>query len=203
MELTTPQIYALSVIAACVAVLIGITYCAGLKTGRQAADGLIRHQEKLNDRNRTALAKRTTDLVETNRLLDSREAALAKLRQCLREEQSDHDKLITQLREALNREIANRLTHDDWLTLKLATKQLGVTAHQFAKSGSSKTNQAALAQARINDMANRVKEALDEPQALGAPTPQPHVVLPAKQASMHSTWERVDAAQPATVAMCM
>ncbi|MEK8080733.1 hypothetical protein [Pseudomonas sp. XK-1] len=202
MELTTPQIYALFAIAAAIAVLIGITYCAGLKTGRKSADDLIGKLEKINAATSNSLAKRTADLVETNRLLDSREAALTKLRQCLREEQADHDTVANQLRATLQHEIANRLTHDDWLTLKLAAKQLGVTAHQFAKSGSSRINQAGLAQARINDMANRVKEALDEPLALCEPTPQLHAVLPAEQASKDSTWERTDAAQPA-IAMCM
>ena len=162
MELTTPQIYALFAILACLAVLIGITYCAGLRTGRHAADRLILKLEKINGATSNSLAKRTADLIETNRKLDAREAALSKLRQCLREEQCDHDNVTKQLREDLNREVANRLTHDDWLMLKLAAKQLGIVAGQFTKSGSSKTNQAALAQDRILEIADRVKEALDE-----------------------------------------
>lgn len=162
MELTTLQIYALFAILACLAVLVGITYCAGLRTGSRAADRLIRKLEKINGATSNSLAKRTADLIETNRKLDARETALSKLRQCLREEQCDHDNVTKQLREDLNREIANRLTLDDWLMLKLAAKQLGIFSHQFTKSGSSKTNQAALAQSRIHDIASRVKEALDE-----------------------------------------
>lgn len=162
MELTTPQIYALFAIAAAIAVLIGISYCAGLRTGSRAADRLIHKLEKINGATSNSLAKRTADLIETNRKLDAREGALSKLRQCLREEQCDHDNVTKQLREDLNHEVANRLTHDDWLMLKLAAKQLGIVSGQFTKSGSSKTNQAALAQSRINDIASRIKEALDE-----------------------------------------
>ncbi|WP_079201139.1 hypothetical protein [Pseudomonas sp. CC6-YY-74] len=169
MALTTPQLYALFAIAACVAMLIGITYCTGLRTGRRAADRLIHKLEKINSATSNSLAKRTADLIETNRKLDAREAALSKLRQCLREEQCDHDNVTKQLREDLNREVANRLTHDDWLMLKLAAKQLGIVAEQFTKSGSNKTNQAELAQTRIHDIADRVKEALDEVPLLLSP----------------------------------
>jgi len=169
MELTTPQIYALFAIAVSIIVLIGITYCAGLRTGSRTADQLIRKLEKINGATSNSLAKRTADLIETNRKLDAREAALSKLRQCLREEQCDHDTVTKQLQVDLNRETANRLTHDDWLMLKLAAKQLGIVAGQFTKSGSNKTNQAALAQARITDIASRVKEALDEPPRLCNP----------------------------------
>ena len=94
---------------------------------------------------------------------------MSKLRQCLGEEQADHDKLTKHLQQALAREVANRLTHDDWLMLKLAAKQLGIVAGQFTKSGSNKTNQAALAQSRIHDIADRVKEALDEAPLLLSP----------------------------------
>ena len=167
MELTTQQIYALFAIATAVAMLIGITYCAGMRTGRKSADYLTGKLEKINAATSKTLAKRTADLIESNRLLDSREAALSKLRQSLREEQADHDSVNRALIKELKRITANGLTMEHWLTLKLAAKQLGLAAYQFTKSGSSKTNQAALAQARLNEVAERLHAALTAAPLLG------------------------------------
>ena len=159
MELTTPQIYALFAMAVALAVLIGITYCAGLKTGRQASTNIIEalEQSKTNLGNTTT--KLTSEFIEVNRTLDAREGALSKLRQSLIEEQREHGQIE---RGLLNRLAAARpLSDEDQAVLIAAAEKLGLAAVTFAGLNAHDHAKAArLFQAQTLDMAARIKKAI-------------------------------------------
>lgn len=179
---TTPQIYSIFAALSCAAVAGFIFYCIGLRTGK-AAGYELGHNVAKNYWRKIVCNVRST-LGETRDLLDARTREMAALRQSIEQETADHAATLAKLREhmhftendrenvirdllaALQEESSKRLTSDDWLTLKLAAKQLGIAAHQVARSGTSKTNQAALAQAQINALAERVKAILDQPPRL-------------------------------------
>lgn len=182
--MTTPQIYGLFAMLTVAAVAGLIFYCIGLRTGQAAGFELGRatsstYWKKIVGNVRAKLG-------EARDLLDARTREMATLRQCIEQETADHatamaklkqqmhfaendrENVIRDLLEDLQHETANRLTNDDWLNLKLAAKQLGIAAHHHARTGSTKTNQAAQAQACIIAMAERVKAILDQPPRLCA-----------------------------------
>lgn len=180
MELTTPQIYGFFAMLTAAAIAGLIFYCIGLRTGKGAGYELG-HQTAKNYWKKIVCTARS-QLGEARDLLDARTREMATLRQCIEQETADHaaamarlkqqmhfaendrENVIRDLLEELQHETANRLTTDDWLNLKLAAKQLGIAAHQHARSGSAKTNQAAQAQACISAMAERIKAILDQPK---------------------------------------
>ncbi|WP_457978119.1 hypothetical protein L0Y47_21555 [Ectopseudomonas composti] len=179
---TTAQIYSIFAALSCAAVAGFIFYCIGLRTGKAA--GYEQGHNVAKNYWRKIVGNVRADLGEARDLLDARTREMAALRQSIELETADHAATLAKLREhmhfaendrenvirdllaALNEETAKRLTSDDWLTLKLAAKQLGIAAHQVARSGTSKTNQPALAQAQINALAERVKAILDQPPRL-------------------------------------
>lgn len=179
MELTPPQIYGFFAMLTASALAGLIFYCIGLRTGRSAGYELgretaARHWRKLlkartqsADELREHLDNRCRELLTARENLiteaDSHRLQLAKLHAQMREQENDREGVIRDLLDELQHEIANRLTTDDWLNLKLAAKQLGIAAHQHARSGSAKTNQAEQAQACITALAARVKTFLDQP----------------------------------------
>lgn len=177
--MTTPQIYGLFAMLTVAAIASLIFYCIGLRTGKGAGYELGHQTAKTYWKK--ILAARCSQLAEARDLLDARTREMATLRQCIEQETADHTAAMAKLKQQmhfaendrenvirnllaeLQHETANRLTTDDWLNLKLAAKQLGIAAHQHARSGSAKTNQAAQAQACITAMAERVKTILDQP----------------------------------------
>lgn len=159
--MTTPQIYALFAMIACVIILIGITYCIGLKTGKAAS---VETRKALNEALRAIRAckrDQAIELASTLQTLDMRERELGTLRKNMTDEFDDHTRVEQLLLSQLETAKAKGLTQDDYLTLKLAAKQLGTAAAQFIKTGSNKINQAWLAQERLNDVANRLHAALN------------------------------------------
>lgn len=179
---TTAQIYSIFAALSCAAVAGFIFYCIGLRTGKAA--GYEQGHNVAKHYWRKIVGNVRADLGEARDLLDARTREMAALRQSIEQETADHAATLAKLREHmhfaendrenvirdlladLQEESSKRLTSDDWLTLKLAAKQLGIAAHQVARSGTSKTNQAALAQAQINALAERVKAILDQPPRL-------------------------------------
>lgn len=184
MELTTPQIYGFFATLTAAAIAGLIFYCIGLRTGRGAGYELGRESaamhwrkllkakqeanaelhEQLANRGRELLTARANLITEA----ESHKQQLAKLRTHMHFTENDREGVIRDLLEELQHETTNRLTTDDWLNLKLAAKQLGIAAHQHARSGSTKTNQPAQAQACITALAERVKNILDQPPRLCA-----------------------------------
>ncbi|MFZ3182833.1 MAG: hypothetical protein WA173_01650 [Pseudomonas sp.] len=159
--MTTPQTYALFAMIACVIILIGISYCVGLKTGKAAG---VETSKPLHEALRTIRAckrDQAIELASTLQTLDMRERELGALRKNITDEFDDHTRVEQQLLSQLETAKAKGLTQDDYLTLKLAAKQLGTAAAQFIKSGSNKINQAFLAQERLNEVANRLHPALN------------------------------------------
>lgn len=149
MELTTQQIYAFAIFCVVAVILIGIAYCGGLYTGRAAGfeQGRDNATDVLEPRHRQLSAENfdlCCSLDQAAQDLDEARAQVA----------------VLQARPAL--------TDEDRLTLMLAARQLGISAHQFAKSGTTKTNQYALAQAKLQELADRLKTA-------GAQIQQPNI----------------------------
>lgn len=179
---TTAQVYGIFAALSCAAFSGILFYCLGLRNGNAAGYELGRSTAKTYWINRISHIR--SDLGEARDLLDARTREMAALRQSIEQETADHAATVAKLREhmhftendrenvirdllaALQEESTKRLTSDDWLTLKLAAKQLGIAAHQIARSGTSKTNQAALAQSQVNTLAERVKAILDQPPRL-------------------------------------
>lgn len=149
MELTTQQIYAFAIFCVVSVILIGIAYCGGLYTGRAAGfeQGRDNATDVLEPRHRQLSAENLDlccSLDQAAQDLDEARAQVA----------------VLQARPAL--------TDEDRLPLMLAARQLGISAHQFAKSGTTKTNQYALAQAKLQELADRLKTA-------GAQIQQPNI----------------------------
>ncbi|WP_417312226.1 hypothetical protein [Ectopseudomonas khazarica] len=179
---TTAQVYGIFAALSCAAFSGILFYCLGLRNGNAAGYELGRSTAKTYWINRISHIR--SDLGEARDLLDARTREMAALRQSIAQETADHAATVAKLREhmhfaendrenvirdllaALQEETSKRLTSDDWLTLKLAAKQLGIAAHQIARSGTSKTNQAALAQSQVNALAERTKAILDQPPRL-------------------------------------
>ncbi len=182
MELTTPQIYAIFAMLTTSALAALIFYCIGLRTGRGAGYELGResattHWRKLLDAKReandelheriAALRKRVNaEEAVTEKVIADCGGQIAALKREMHAAENDREGVIRDLTAALLDEYAKRLQQDDWLNLKLAAKQLGQAAQQFTRSGSTKTNQAAIAQASINALADRVKAIVDQPPRL-------------------------------------
>lgn len=184
MELTTQQLYAIFAMLTVAAIAGLVFYCVGLRTGKGAGYELG-HQTAKNYWKKIVASARA-QLGDARDLLDARTREMATLRQCIEQETAEHEATMAKLKkhmhftendrenvirdllEELQHVNANRLTTDDWLNLKLAAKQLGIAAHQHARSGSAKTNQPAQAQACITALAERVKTILDQPPRLCA-----------------------------------
>lgn len=153
MELTTPQIYALFVIAICIVVLIGITYCAALRTGRGAGYKLGR--ESATQHWRTLLeAKRETN-ADLREQLDRRTREAMTLRENIKAEAAEHAKAE---RVLLQRLAAEPLSEEDLAVLLAVAEKLGLAADTFA--GLNSPDHARFSrhlQAQVLDMANRIK----------------------------------------------
>jgi hypothetical protein len=161
--MTTPQIYALFAMIICMIILIGITYCAALKTGKAAGEKARQHLRNNLRAIHADYQQQNTELASTLQILDMRERELATARKNLKTEFDDHTRVEQMLFKQLTEAKTKGLTTEDYLTLKLAAKQLGTAAAQFIKSGSNKINQARLAQTRLNDVADRLQAALTTP----------------------------------------
>ncbi len=173
MQLTTPQLYALAVMAVLIVILIGISYVSGLRTGRKAGEAIGYGQ------GRSTAAKYWKEMIagirenseaRMQQLQSEVEAALKRQQENAREaarlsERANQlDAETTRLDDVIGRLHAKALTHDDLLNLKLAARQLGQAARQFSRSGTSKTNQPELAQKALTAIIERYTEAQQNPQ---------------------------------------
>ncbi|MCY1211805.1 hypothetical protein D9M72_235250 [compost metagenome] len=161
MELTTQQLYALYGILAVMTAFIGAAYCAGLRTGRRSADKQLDDLDRTNRALHNSLDLRRTDLKNALQQLDARNRELRALRINIEQETSDHQAVERALREELAEARACALTWDDQQTLIKASRQLGVAAQQFARSGSTKTNHSAIHRDALSALATKVQAALD------------------------------------------
>lgn len=171
MQLETIQIYALFAMLAGAAILIGLGYCTGLKTGRAA--GYKQGRETAARYWKGLMKGLQSEQAELRRMLSREEQQTESIRErfetvriALHQEQSDNIAIIAHLIEELVRERANSLTPEDCQTLRRAARLLGHSADTIRKSGSTKTNQAADAQSQLNDIAERLHAALTAPKAM-------------------------------------
>ncbi|MER0040576.1 hypothetical protein [Pseudomonas sp. MGal98] len=176
MQLTTPQLYALAVMAVLIVALIGISYVSGLRTGQAAAQRTAQktreHYVELYDQEKAAHRTTLTDLdIARNghwQALEQTNLARAENKKALESITSQANEL-TIIQRALDRMdglveklLAKALTGEDLLTLKLAARQLAIAAKAHTRSGSNKPNQAELAQQALKEIIGRVSAAVDE-----------------------------------------
>ncbi|AYF88646.1 hypothetical protein D6Z43_16380 [Pseudomonas sp. DY-1] len=159
MELTTEQIYALAVILLVMTALIAAAYCTGLKTGKSA--GFEQGRTTATKYWKPFCRNLRKDLLNVEAQLDSRNREARALRLNIEQETSDHKAVERALREELTEARAYALTWDDQQTLIKATRQLGLAAQQFARSGSSKNNSAAIHRDALSALAAKVQAAID------------------------------------------
>lgn len=178
MELTTHQLYALFALAIAAIALIGLGYITGLKTGHRAGkrlgwgdamrtatpeiDGLRADIEEL--RGRLSSATKIAD--SSNKEANDLRTQLQQLTRRMHFDETDREGVIRDLLAALEEETTKRLTLGDLASLKLAARQLAIAGQQHSRSGSNKSNQAALAQANILALHDRIKARLDQPPRL-------------------------------------
>jgi|GEM_PF-1020771 len=171
MQLEPLQIYVLFTMLAGAAILIGLSYCTGLKTGRaagykQGRETAARYWKSLIKGLQSEQGTLRGMLAREEQQTESICAQLDALRTALHQEQSDNIAIIANLLEELERERGNSLTPDDCQTLRRAARLLGHAADTIRKTGSTKTNQAAEAQSQLNDIAERLHAALTAPKAM-------------------------------------
>ncbi|MDH4873043.1 hypothetical protein [Pseudomonas sp. BN515] len=160
MELTTQQlIYVLFALGLTAAALIGLAYCAGLRTGCSA--GEKQGREASAKCWRPMLTDSRGELAEALQRLDAREREIRALRINVEQETSDHQAFEQQLQQELAAARTFALTWDDQQTLIKAARQLGVAAQQFARTGSTKANHAALHRDALSALAAKVQAAID------------------------------------------
>ncbi|MCY1533645.1 hypothetical protein D9M68_689850 [compost metagenome] len=104
---------------------------------------------------------RRDDLKQTTHRLGILDREIRALRLNIEQETSDHQDVERILREELAEARAYALTHDDLQALIKASRQLGLAAQQFARSGSTKTNHAALHRDALSALAAKVQGAID------------------------------------------
>ncbi|WP_330114895.1 hypothetical protein SA496_01105 [Pseudomonas sp. JS3066] len=160
MELTNQQlIYVLFAALVIALALAGIAYCVGLKTGQGA--GFEQGRTTATDYWKPFCRNLRKDLINVEAQLDCRSREIRALRLNIEQETSDHQAVERALREELNAARAYALTWDDQQTLIKAVRQLGLAAQQFARSGSTKTNHAALHRDALSALAAKVQAAID------------------------------------------
>lgn len=171
MQLETHQIYALFSMLAITVVLIGLSYCTGLRTGRaagytQGIQSAKRFAKNLLKITRGEQAELRRMLAREEQLSQSINRQLDTLRTALHQEQAEHNTIVQDLLDELQRERGNSLTLDDCQALRRAARFLGHAADTVRKSGSTKTNQAAEAQSQVAGIADRLHTALTAPKLM-------------------------------------
>lgn len=157
MELTNPQLYALFGAAIAVLILIGITYCAGLKTGKGA--GYEQGRKAATDHWRRIYDATRDERLEALDLLDKRERELATLRSNIQAEADDHSEVERGLLQRLA--AAAPLSDEDEATLQAIARHLELAAktwQAFQTGGDHARFARQLAQHALN-MAQRLHAA--------------------------------------------
>ncbi|NIM30598.1 MAG: hypothetical protein GTN60_04650 [Pseudomonas stutzeri] len=173
MQLETHQIYALFAMCAITAVLIGLSYCAGLRTGRaagiqQGGKSAKRYAKCLLQVSQAEQAELRQMLAREEQHTDSIRGQLDTLRTALHQEQAEHNIIVKDLLEELQRERAHGLIHADHQMLVQVARVLGQAAAQARKTGTSKNNQFAAAQNQITELAIRAHAAATAPKLMAA-----------------------------------
>jgi hypothetical protein len=131
MELTNPQLYALFGAAIAVLILIGITYCAGLKTGHSS--GWQEGRQAGTNYWRPLFQEKRDERLEALDLLDKRERELATLRRNIQAEADDHAEVERGLLQRLA--AAAPFNDEDQATLQAIAAKLELAADTFAGIG--------------------------------------------------------------------
>jgi len=171
MQLETHQIYALFAMLAGTIVLLGLSYCAGLRTGRdagykQGGESARRYAKCLIKITQAEVAELRGMLEREEQLSTSIRTRLDTLRTAFHQEQAEHNTIVQDLLDELQRERGNSLTLDDCQALRRAARLLGHAADQVRKTGTTKTNLAAEAQSHVNAIAERLHAALAAPKLM-------------------------------------
>ncbi|MCG6541721.1 hypothetical protein MCB86_16735 [Pseudomonas sp. KSR10] len=171
MQLTTPQLYALFSMLIFVGLLIGLSYCTGLRTGRAAGYEQGRetgtcYWKWLMKCIRGEHAEMRGMLAREEQLTDSIRRQLKALRTALHQEQSDNITIVRDLLEELERERANSLTLADHQTLTHAALQLGNAAALIRRIAPKSAKEATEAQHQVNEIAGRVHAAATAPKLM-------------------------------------
>lgn len=220
MQLTTPQLYALAVMAVLTIIVIGISYVSGLRTGQAAAQRNAQKKREqyieLYEQEKAAHSATVTDLkiARSGHWTALEQTKLARLEnEKAKESIAKQARDLTVIQKTLDRMdglvdklLAKTLTGDDLLTLNLAARQLGITAKAHARSGTNKPNQAELAQQALKEIVARATSAEVEPSQISKPQeekaerdedgyliPKPIDWI----GDGKSTWERIDDEQRA------
>tara|TARA_Y100001951_G_C11297089_1_gene276456 strand:+ start:4683 stop:5813 length:1131 start_codon:yes stop_codon:yes gene_type:complete len=173
MQLETHQLYALFAMLVGTIVLIGLSYCTGLRSGRAAgyAQGratAARYWKGLIKSIQGDLAELRCMLDREEQLTDSIRNQLNTLRTALHQEQAEHNTIVQDLLDELQRERSHGLTHADHQMLVQVARVLGHAAAQARKTGTSKTNQYATAQNQVTELAIRAHAAATAPKLMAA-----------------------------------
>src|SRR5690606_34334829 len=88
------------------------------------------------------------------------------LRTALHQEQAEHNTIVQDLLDELQRVRGNSLTLDDCQALRRAARLLGYAAETTRKSGLARTNHAAEAQSQVTDISDRLHTALTAPKLM-------------------------------------
>ncbi|WP_417797144.1 hypothetical protein [Stutzerimonas nitrititolerans] len=173
MQLETHQLYALFAMLVGIAVLIGLSYCTGLRTGRaagiqQGGKSAKRYAKCLLQVTQAEQAELRQMLAREEQHTDSIRGQLDTLRTALHQEQAEHNIIVKDLLEELQRERSQGLTHADHQILVQVARVLGHAAAQARKTGTSKTNQFAAAQSQVTELAIRAHAAATAPKLMAA-----------------------------------
>ncbi len=173
MQLETHQLYALFAMCVITAILIGLSYVAGLRTGRAAGYGqgreaAARYWKGLLKGLKGEQTELRGMLAREEQLTDSIRNQLNTLRTALHQEQAEHNSIVKDLLEELQRESSHGLTHADHQMLVQVARVLGHAAAQARKTGTSKTNQFAAAQSQVSELAIRAHAAVTAPKQMAA-----------------------------------
>lgn len=157
MELTTQQIYALFAIGVCIAVALGITYCAGLKTGN--ASGYKYGRTTAGKHWRCVIAVMRTTHAETAHQLDAREREIRTLRANIKAEGEDHADVERGLLQRLA--AAAPLSDEDQAILEAIAAKLELAAEtwQAFPTGADHARFARQLSQHALNMAQRLKAA--------------------------------------------
>lgn len=131
MELTNPQLYALFGAAIAVLILIGITYCAGLKTGKGA--GYEQGREAATDHWRRIYTATRDERLDALDKLDKSLRETVALRRKIQAEADDHAEVERGLLQRLA--AAAPFNDEDQATLQAIAAKLELAADTFAGIG--------------------------------------------------------------------
>lgn len=131
MELTNPQLYALFGNAIAVLILIGITYCAGLKTGKGA--GYEQGHEAATDHWRRIYTATRDERLDALDKLDKSLRETVALRRKIQAEADDHAEVERGLLQRLA--AAAPFNDEDQATLQAIAAKLELAADTFAGIG--------------------------------------------------------------------